>query len=266
MTDAPPPTPSELAPRRRRVWPWVLAGVGVLLVGAGFAADALARGLAERAIAEQVASALDVPRGTEVQASIGGGPVLVQALTGRLDRVDVEVPRLVLGPLTGRRDIVAEGVPLDMNGPTRELKVRYSAPEDALAALVPEIPGVAIDDVGIDGPEVVVTGSISVLGTPLALGVGLTPSAVDGDLALDPTSIRIGDQTFTADEARQPSLFRGLVDALLQQRRVCIADALPAALTLTELSVEGTHLVATFDGSGVALGGESFQQKGVCAA
>lgn len=258
--------PIEPVRRRRRAWPWVLLGVVVLLVAAGFAVDALARGLAEKAIAEQVASALDVPEGTDVQVSIGGGPVLVQAISGGLDRVDVAVPALALGPLTGDLDIVAQGVPLDTAAPTRELTVRLAVPGDALAAVAPELSGVTVDDVALEGQEVVATGSISVFGSSFPLGLGLTPSAVDGDLVFAPTSVRIGDGTLTADELRGNPLFGGLADALLQPRRICIADQLPSALTLADLRVDGADLVATFDGSGAAIGGDAFQTKGVCAA
>jgi hypothetical protein len=254
-----------LAPRKkRRAWPWVLLGVVVLLVVAAIAADALARGIAEKAIAQEVAAALDVPDGTDVDVRIGGASVLAQALTGGLDRVDVDVEDLTLGPLTGDLAIVAEGVPLDPAAPTRELAVRYAIPGSALSALAPEITGVTIDDVTLDGSEIVATGSASLLGTTLELGLGLTPSAVDGDLAFDATSIRVGDTSLTADELRGNALLGGIADALLQQRRVCIADELPAALTFTGLRVEGAELVATLSGAGAALG--RFGEKGACPA
>ncbi|MCS0500681.1 LmeA family phospholipid-binding protein [Protaetiibacter mangrovi] len=260
------PTPAELAPRRRRAWPWVLLGVVVLLVAAGFAIDALARGAAEDVIAERVASALDVPETTPVEVSIGGGPVLFQALTGSLDQVDVEVDGLDLGDLSGDLHIVARGVPIDTSAPTRELTVRLAVPESGLAALSPQITGATIDDVTLDGAEIVATGNLSVLGLSFELGLGLTPSAVGGQLAFDPTSVRIAGAQYTADELRADPVFGLLADALLQQRTVCIADALPSALTVTGLRVEGDQLVATLDGSGTALGGTAFQQKGSCAA
>ena len=264
MTAA-PATPEPVR-RRRRAWPWVLLVVGVLLVAAGFAADALVRGLAERAIAEQVSSALDVPPGTEVTASIGGGPVLVQAIAGQLERVDVDVPALTLGPLTGDLAILAQDVPFDTAAPTRALTVQYAVAADALAAVAPDVAGFAVDSVTIDGGELVATGSISVFDAALPLGIGLTPSAIDGELAFDPTSIRIGDGTLTAAQLRADPVLGGLADALLQQRRVCIADALPAALRLDRLAVEGRNLVATFDGSDVAIAGDGFREKGVCPA
>lgn len=256
----------DLAPRRRRpVWPWVLLGVGVLLVGAGFAADAIARDLAQKAVAERVATALDVPDGTAVDVRIGGGPVLFQAIGGSLDRVDIGIDALTLGPLTGDLAIAAEGVPLDAQVPTRALTVRYAIPSDTLTALAPEIAGVTIDDISLADGQVVASGSVGVLGLSLELGLGLEPSAVAGELALDPTSIRIGDQSFDAASLRDSPVFGRIADGLLAQRTVCLADALPAALTLSDVAVEGDELVATLDGSGAALGGAEFTQKGVCA-
>lgn len=261
-----PSVPVDLPKRRHRVWPWVLVGVGVLVVGAGFAADAIARDLAEKAVATRVAAALEVPAGTPVAVEIGGGPVLFQAIGGSLDRVDIDIDALALGPLAGDLTIEAHGVPLDAQAPTRELMVRYAIPGDALAAVAPEISGVTIDDVAIEGGEVVATGSVGIFGLSLDLALGLTPSAVDGQLAFDPTSIRVGDQSVDADGLRDNPLLGGIADALLAQRTVCIADELPAALTLTGLDVVGDELVATLDGSGAALGGPEFTQKGACAA
>jgi hypothetical protein len=157
-------------------------------------------------------------------------------------------------------------VPLDPAAPTRELTVRYAIPGDALATVAPEITGVTIEEVTLEGDEVVASGGLTVFGVALRLGLGLTPSAVDGQLAFDATSIRLGDDTITADELRANPLLGGLADGLLQQRRVCIADELPAALTLTGLAVEGDTLVATLDGSGAAIGGDGFTRQGVCAA
>lgn len=264
---ATPASPVELAPRRRRrAWPWVLVILVVLLAAAAVAADVLVRGIAERAIAQELSSALDVPDDASVEVRIGGGSVLLQALAGGLDRVDVTVDDLALGPLTGDLTIVAEGVPLDPGAATRELRGRYSIPEEALSALAPEVAGATVDDVHVDGSEVVASGSAVIFGATLELGLGLTPSIVDGDLAVDPTSVRIGADTFTAEQLRANPLFGGLADAILQQRRVCIADRLPAALTLTSLQAGGSELVATLDASGVPLGGDAFQQRGVCSA
>jgi hypothetical protein len=264
MSTAPLPVPPARR-RRRRVWPWVLLGVFVLLAAAAVAVDVLARSFAEKTIAHELASALKVPAETPVEVRIGGASVLLQALTGGLEHLEADVDSLTLGPLTGDLHIVAHGVPLDPSAATRELQVRYVIPESALSALTPEITGVTIDDVVLEGEELVARGGFSVFGMSLELGLGLTPSAVAGNLAFEPTTIRIGNDTYTAEQLRAAPLFGGLASALLQERQVCIADSLPAALTLTEVRVEGSTLVATLDGAGATLGGAGFQQSGSCA-
>ncbi len=256
---------SELPRRRRRAWPWVLLVVGALLVGAGVAVDLLARDLAEKAIAREVASALEVPDGAEVRVSVGGGPMIVQALSGGLDRVEVAIPGYPLGPLTGDLEIVAQGAPFDLSAPTRSIVGRYAVSAEALGVAAPQLSGARIDGVAIEGDEVVASGNVTVLGASFGLGLGLTPSAVDGDLAFEPTSIRIGDDALTADELRANPFFGGLADGLLQQRIVCVADSLPAALTLSRLEVVDAGLVATFDASGAAIGGDGFRERGSCA-
>lgn len=247
------------------MWPWVLLGVAVLLAAAAVAADAIARSLAEKAIAQEITSALDVPAGTPVEVRIGGGSVLLQALTGGLERLEADVDALTLGPLTGDLRIVAQGVPLDPKAATRELTVSYTIPESALSDLTPELTGITIEDVGLAGEEIVADGGVSVFGVTLELGLGLTPGVIDGDLVFAPTSIRIGSETFTAQQLRDNALFGGLAAQLLHERRICIADALPAALTVTEVRVQGSALAVTLDGSGAAFGGADFQQNGSCA-
>nr|WP_284300790.1 DUF2993 domain-containing protein [Homoserinibacter gongjuensis] len=174
-------SPVELAPRRRRrAWPWVLVILVVLLAAAAVAADVLVRGIAERVIAQELSSALDVPDDASVEVRIGGGSVLLQALAGGLDRVDVTVDDLTLGPLTGDLTIVAEGVPLDPGAATRELRGRYAIPEEALSALAPEVAGATVDDVHVDGSEVVAGGSAVIFGATLEFGLGLTPRSSTG--------------------------------------------------------------------------------------
>ena len=68
----------------------------------------------------------------------------------------VAVDDVTLGPLTGDLTIVAEGVPLDPDAPTRVLRVRYAIPESELSALTPEITGVTITDVSLQDGELVV--------------------------------------------------------------------------------------------------------------
>lgn len=262
-----PATPSPEAPRRRhRVWPWVLGGILVLVVAAVLVVDYLARGFAEDLIAGQVAEVLEVPDGTPVEVEVGGGSVLLQALSGSLDHIRVSVDDYPVGPLAGDLTLVAEGVPLDVSKPTRALTVTLDVPESALGAIAGELSGVPIDSVALEEPEIVANGSLTLFGLSLPLGLGLTPGAEDGALTFIPTSIRIGDNTIDAGGLASDPIWGGLARTVLQQQTVCIADQLPAALTITSVTVRGEVLRIELDGSGQALGGDGFSTNGTCPA
>ncbi|HIE61126.1 MAG TPA: hypothetical protein EYQ02_05550 [Microbacterium sp.] len=57
--------------------------------------------------------------------------------------------------------------------------------------------------------------------------------------------------------------FGSLADPFLQDWRICVAQYLPAAATLTDASVTDDELVATFDIDGLMLDGAS--QTGSCS-
>lgn len=251
-------------PSRRRRWPWVLLAIVVILGGGLVAADVLARGWAQDLVGARLAAALEVDDPSSVDVRIEGPSVLLQAVTGSLSRVDVRIPELQLHELRGDLDLRAEGVPLDFSQPVRALDVRYAIPEAVIAEVAPSVTGAPIESIEFAEPEVIAGGRLAVLGLSLDLGLGITPSTDDGALVFTPSSVRIGDLDLTADELRANPLFGSLADSLLQKRTLCVADALPAALTLTDTRVEGELLIAELDGSGEALGGTGFAQKGVC--
>ncbi len=255
------------APRSRRVWPWVVAVFLIVLVAAVIAlVETVGRGIAVSAIEQQVRTSLDVPPETPVGVELGGGSLALQALTGRVDQVDVTVDPLELGPLTGELLIEARGVPLDQSAPVGELHVSYRVPEDALSAITDYLSGVQISSVSLDDAELVAEGEVSLLGMTLPLGLGLTPGASDGVLTFTPTSIRIGDATFDAAALASDRFWGDAARTLTQTRSVCIADQLPAAFTLEDVRVDGDELVVVLDGSGAALGGTELRTKGVCPA
>jgi hypothetical protein len=105
-------TSDAAAPRRRhpgRTALIVLAVLVVLIVAALFVADGLVRTTIERTIETQARSSLNVPATTPVDATVGGGPVLLQLANGSLDHVDISSRGLAVGALTGDAHVVATG-------------------------------------------------------------------------------------------------------------------------------------------------------------
>jgi hypothetical protein len=248
--------------RRHRRWPWVLLIMLVLLVlGVIYAGDAIARPIAQELVAQKMASALGVEPG-DLHVTFASTPLPLQLLDGRVDTVDVTAKDLSLGPITADTTVHAEKVPLDQSQPTGALRVTVAVDQAHLDQVAKALGGGYVQSVALKAPDVVASGSVTVFGIPVPLGVSLTPGAVDGRLAFTPTAVQAVGQTLTIDQLRENPQLRGVADTLAQQQTICIADHLPKAVTVTSVKVVGARLVATATGDGAVL--SELGVKGSC--
>jgi hypothetical protein len=255
--------------RKRRRWPFVLGGIVlllvILLVIGYFVGENYAKNYARDYIKQRIIAVLGIDPATPVTVDIGEGSVLFQALAGRLNEVDVTAEEVTFGTLSGAATIHAEGVPLDANAETRELDVTFAvAEEDVVSALSGNLSGLQLDSVALEEPEIVATTSFDFFGFKIPVGMGIVPSAEEGQIVFTPTSIRLGDETYTADELKES--FGGFADELLAQQSVCVNENLPVALTIVDVDVVAKDLVLKIDGDGVALGGSDLSTPGTCAS
>jgi hypothetical protein len=268
--DPPPTEPQPLiaapARKRRRSWPVIVVVVvlGALVAGF-FVADAAAKNYAEDQIRQKLVAALGVDPETEVQVTIGGGPVLLQALGGRLATVDVTIPRLAFGQLVGSASLHASQVPLDENAPLNKLAISYRVSEKNATALASNLSGLKLDSITLDKPEIVAKSSFSVFGIGIPLALGLTPSVAKGELVFTPTTIQVNGASFTAAQLFATPGLGAVAKQLLHQQAFCVAQYLPKALTVTSAEVADHQFVLSISGDGAALGGPAFTTKGSCS-
>jgi hypothetical protein len=156
-------------------------------------------------------------------------------------------------------------VPLDTSALVGTLAVNYAVTEKNLAAIAKNLSGVDITAVTLQRSEIVAAASLTVLGATVPVSLGLTPSVSGGRLVFTPAGIRVGGQTFTAEQLTANPLFGGLARSLLKQQSFCVAQYLPKALTATAVQIVGGSLIMSFSGDGVALGGPEFATKGNCS-
>ncbi|WP_309709910.1 DUF2993 domain-containing protein [Pseudolysinimonas sp.] len=266
---SPGPSVAEAPPRKkRRGWLVALIVVGILvLLGliAFLVADGIAKDYARDYVRARVIEVLQLPEETDVDVDLGGGSIILQALAGRIQSVDVTVPELSFGDLTGAAELHAEGVPLDELEPVDVLRVDFSVDEGDLASIAGSLSGLELESIELDDPDIVVASAFSVFGLPLPVGMSLTPSAAEGQLVFTPLSVTVAESTFTAEQLLNDPLFGFLARDLLKQQSVCVAGSLPQALVLTDAAVEGDALVLSITGDGAALGGPELATLGVCA-
>src|ERR1019366_992077 len=88
----------------------VLVIVLVLMTGF-FVADYFAKEYATGYIRDQIASSLGLPSTAPVAVNLGSGSILLQAVSGHIDDVNVSIDPIVLDGLAGSATLEARGVP-----------------------------------------------------------------------------------------------------------------------------------------------------------
>jgi hypothetical protein len=260
------PTESS-APRKRRrgvvLWS-VLAAILVVLVIVAVALDGVARSYAGTLIENKVRSSLSIPASTPVDAKVGGASVLLQLLSGKLERVDVSSKGLAVGALTADATLTATGIPTDQSKPVDRAQLVFTVDETQLKTLVGTVSGIPVDSLTVQSGAINLGTKVTVLGIGIPVTVAVAPSAVGGELALTPKSVTFNGQTLTPADLRKT--FGSLADTLLTTRKICVAEYLPKALKLDAVTVRGSSVALAVSADDVTLNSGVFATKGVCAS
>lgn len=262
------PRKARKARKPRRRWATslrfvVTAGIVSLLVIGAIAADGAARGLVEDQISKQVRTSLNVPASTPVKVSVGGTSVLLQLLSGSLDRVDVGIARLSLGELAGSAQLTASDIPLDRSKPTSLARFVFVTDQTALKALFSTVPGLSPKSIAIADDAVTLGTEVTLFGYSLPVGIEFTPSASKGQLVLTPSSIVIDKQSFTAKQLKA-SAFGALTEGLFVSHSICVATLLPKDFTLESVFITGKSIQLTVSAENTVLNSKLLASRGTC--
>jgi hypothetical protein len=250
------------APRRHRAWPWIV-GIAIVIglaIVAWFAGEAIARNLVEKTIRDQIITQLALPADQDVQVDVQGA-VIPQLIGGTLGEVTIASNDVPIGSFSGDFVVTAHDIPIrggDMAGGT----AKVTLDQEQLRALMSTVNGFPADSLGLAEPNVTMSTKLSLFGVGFPVGVALTPTAVDADLVLSPASLQLGGASVTADQLRRQ--FGGLSDAVLRDWTVCIAQYIPAGVTLTDVAVTGQTLVTDFAIDGAIISDPALQADGTC--
>ena len=245
-------------PKRRR-WPWVLAIVVVVLGLLVVAAEFIARAVLPGVVRSLVVDELDLPADQQLAVE-ADGILLPQLIGGTLDSLHLSTDSVTLEGITGAADVIATGVPLrggDLGGASGTIRIDQTQFTTLLADT--DLP---VDAVAFDAPNATVSGTIPVLGIDIPVSLTVTPGAAEGDLELTPVELSVGG--LVIDAGQVGSTLGSLGETLTQTQQICIADQLPAGLTLTGLEIVGSEAVIDVDVNGAIITDESLLEKGVC--
>jgi len=261
VIEVPPP------PRKRRRWIGVLIALvilAVLLVVAFFVADAWARDYAKSYVRDRVVEVLKLDPASDVAVDVGDGSILLQAATGSLDEVTVEVAELTFGDVTGSARVAATGVPLDSTRPVQTLDIDVSVSEENVKKLSGLLSGTPLESIALTDGLIRIGTEFNLIFFSVPVAVDLQPSAQDGGINFDPVTIVLGENEISVAELRANPQLGGLAEGLLASQQFCVAEYLPQALVVDGVEVEGSNLVISIDGGGAALGGPELATLGTC--
>ncbi|UNK69628.1 DUF2993 domain-containing protein [Microbacterium sp. H1-D42] len=247
------------APRKRARWPWIVLIVVVLLAVLAVAAELIARSVVPSTVRSLVIDELGLPADQQLDVE-ATGMLLPQLLAGSLDELRLSSDDVTIEGITGAAEVTATGVPL-RGGALGSAEGTVSIDQSQFAALL-EGSDLPITEVTLDEPDVTVHGGIPVLGREIPLALTVTAGADEGDLLLTPVSVAVAGNE--VDIQRLAALFGSTGEALAGTHRVCIADQLPAGMTLTGLRVDGSRVVADISVDGRIATDESLLDPGTC--
>jgi hypothetical protein len=188
--------------------------------------------------------------------------VLLQLIRGEFDAVTVASDDVAIGPTTGDVTLHAQGVAIRGDAAAEAATAMLAIDEAELRTLLSTVDGFPADTVGLADPDITMSVELQFFALTFPVGVALTPSAVDGDIVLSPASLQLGDAEVTAEELTDR--FGSLADVVLRDWEICIAQHIPAGLTLTSTAVDGPAFVADFAIDTAIVNDPALQANGSC--
>lgn len=257
----PQPEPVFAQPKKKkRGWLWTLLAlliVAALIVGGEF----WARNQVGNTVRDQASTVLGLASDAPIEVQTSGS-VLWQVVRGNLTTLSGSAQDVPLGPINGDLSVRASGVPIRGGGPIAAIDGTITVDQAEFITLLNE-QSIPVDNVTIENGELTGTASFDVLGLALPVSITLALSVEQGDLMVTPVVLKAGSIEVVGDELRE--MLGGLGTSLLGPYRVCIAEHLPKAVTVTGVALaEGNATVdITVDGN-VAVD-DSLRQVGECA-
>lgn len=255
---------TEQPRRRRRAWPWIVAFliVIVLAVVAWFAAEAIARDLVTKTVKTEIANRLALPADHEIDVEVPG-MVLPQLIGGTLDQITVTSQDVPVGSFEGDVTVTATDVPVRGETTMGDATATVALDEEQLRALLSTVQGFPSETVGLADPDVTMQTELQFFGIEFPIGVALTPSVADGDILLTPSSFELAGAQIDAQALSDR--FGSLADIVVRDWTVCLAQYIPAGVTLTDVHVDGAVLVADADIDGAIATDPALQENGTCS-
>lgn len=234
----------------------VLISLVVLAAILAVIADVVARNYAEDRAAKEIEASLPAGSSGQVDVTIHGLSVILQALRGSLDDVTLTSSNLVVKevPVTFTADLA--DVPLKAGGTTGEVEAQISVTEKALN----ETKAVA----GLGGSVSLGSGDFAFDKTLTFLGQSVTAQiTAEPKLSGDGSRLTVVPQSATVNGAALPGYLEPVLSKVAPV--VCIAGYVPAKAEVTKLSIAPSRLTIDLHSDGLPLSKSGLTGTGSCS-
>lgn len=242
----------------RVAWTLTICAVIVVLLGlALWAADGLARGIAQDSVADAVESKLPDDVEADVNVSIDGGLFLPQLIAGDFTEVTLTAKDATAAGIPFDITVVAKGVPLDENGTIDTATARVSGGEDAANALLAL--GGADPQLSLGDGTLSYDQTTTFLGMNIGYTVEAEPEAHGETVTLSPRDVHLTSDFGSLDLT--PLIQRILDDKPVE---ICVASSLPDGTSVDDVTVTPEHITFELSAADIPRNGPDLSSRGSC--
>lgn|GEM_PF-662238 len=250
----------------RRRWGWWIAGgvVLVLLVVGVILVETVGRSVATALVRDKIVTSSGLASSDGVTVDLGSGSLVLQALSGGVDIVTIDIDRFEVNGLVSSARVIATEVPLNSASPLETLTINVTVPGDEIDQLASSLSGLELESIQLNDDTIRVSTVFEIFVIRIPVAVDLLPVAAGDSIAFEPQSVLLGDEQISVADLRNNQIFSGLAGSLLDSREFCVASSLPQALSIDTVAVVGSNLEIKLSGDGIALDDAQWQQYGSC--
>src|SRR5690606_1539139 len=110
--------------------------------------------------------------------------------------------------------------------------IEVRVPESQVRTLTSHFSGLELDEIAVRDGVIHVSTEWQVLFLTVPIALDLAPVAIDTGISFDPQVVYVGDERFTVADLRAHPQLSSIAGTLLAAQDLCVADRIPAALTV----------------------------------
>lgn len=223
----------------------------VVLVVADFALRVYAQGQVRQAVVDNLPQSVT----GDVDVSIGGGPFIVQYLSGTFSEVTLTSKNLQVDGAPVQATVTAYDVSTDQTKPVPRASASLTIDQNTANTFL-SIPG--SDEITFADGTVGYTGQLNIFGLALGYDVTATAAPQGSDILLTPTGAQLSAGSTSFDVS-------GALTAVVSKPvSICVAQYLPAGVQITSITPTNGSVTVTAEATNLTLTQEALATTGTC--